>query len=325
MINKIFKDKDASSKHKHKVHKKARRLIIPKKYVIIRFIYQNTAIIIGSAVAALGFVLFQLPFDIVAGGVTGLAIIINEFTPIPAGSSYFIMNIPLMVLGYYSLGKWRFISSTLISVIAFSIFTDIFLSVLPEVMKEYPVSKDLLLNSIYGGIIFGLGVGVIYRFGGTIGGTGIPARILQKKWGFPLSQSYMYTDIAIIILAGFVFNWENALLGTLTLLIGGMTSDFVLEGSSQVRTAMIITDHPKILGNTLMNELERGVTKWTVQGGYTNEDKAMIYCTVRRSQVADLKYLVSAVDSNAFLVIGTAQQAWGGRGFTHLKPPKNND
>jgi len=322
MLHKFIRDKNATDDHKHRVHKKARRLIIPKKYVIMRFIYSNLQVIAGSAIASFGFVLFLVPFDVVPGGVTGLAIIINELFGISTGLSYMALNVPLLFWGFFALGRWKFVSTTAVSVTAFSIFTEVFVPLLPKIMDVYPISNVLLLNSVYGGIVFGLGVGLIYRAGGTIGGTGIPARILQKRFGLPLSQSYMFTDTAVIALAGFIFNWESALLSALSLFITGMASDFVLEGSSQVRTAMIITDHPNILSNTLMNELQRGVTRWTVQGGYSHEDKAMIYCTVRRSQVSELKYLVSAVDANAFLVIGTAQQAWGGRGFTHLKPPK---
>jgi uncharacterized membrane-anchored protein YitT (DUF2179 family) len=207
--------------------------------------------------------------------------------------------------------------------VVFSVASDIFVRVLPEVMKEYPVSEDLLLNCIYAGIVVGLGAGIIYRAGGTMGGTSIPARILQKRTGFPLSQSYLFTDLSIIILAGFVFTWEKAMLALLTLQFGGMFSDFVLEGVSQVRIAMIITDQPKLLSNTLMSNLQRGVSMWSITGAYTEQEKTMVYCTVRRSQVSDLKFLVSQVDSDAFLVIGTAQQAWGGTGFAQLGNKKH--
>lgn len=324
MLHKILKDKNSPKEHRHKVHTKSKRLIIPKKYTIIRFLIQNFFIILGSCLSALGYVLFQIPFDLAAGGITGLAIILNQYVPISIGNAYLLLNIPLLILGYFKLGRMKFISSTIVAVIAFYIFTDVFAAYLPGAFREYPLSKDLLLNSIYAGILFGVGMGIIYRSGGTIGGTSIPARILQQKTGVPLSQSYMITDLSIIILAGFVFNWETAMLAVLALLLSGMASDFVLEGSSQVRTAFIITKHPKVLSNTLMAELGRGVSTWTIKGGYTDTDKTMVYCTVRRSQVSDLKYLVAAVDTEAFLVIGTAQQAWGGVGFNQLKQPRKD-
>jgi len=324
MLHKFIKDKNSPDEHRHKVSKKSKRLIIPKKYIIFRWITQNFFIIAGSAVASLGYVLFQIPFDLAAGGVTGLAIILNKLMPIDTDTAYLLLNIPLLFLGYYKLGKMKFLSSTLIAVLAFYFFTNIFTSYLPTAFDQYPISQDLLLNSIYSGILFGIGMGVIYRSGGTLGGTSIPARILQQKTGVPLSQSYMVTDLSIIIFAGFVFSWEIAMLAILALVLSGIVSDFVMEGSSQVRTAFIITKHPKVLSSTLMAELGRGVSTWMIKGGYTEADQTMVYCTVRRSQVTDLKYLVAAVDEKAFLVIGTAQQAWGGVGFNSLKARKDS-
>lgn len=247
MFYKIFKDKDSPEEHRHKVHKKSKRLIIPKKFVLMRIIVQNFFIILGSALSSFGYIVFQVPFDLAAGGITGLAIVMNQYLPVSVGMTYLILNIPLMVLGYFKLGKMKFLTSTGMAVISFYIFTDFFAIYLPASFETYPLSNDLLLNSIYAGIMFGLGMGIIYRAGGTIGGTSIPARILQQKTGVPLSQSYMITDLSIIILAGIVFSWEIAMLATLALMLAGMVSDFVMEGSSQVRTAFIITDHPKVL------------------------------------------------------------------------------
>lgn len=297
------------------------RYVVPKKDFILRFAYNQLLIIIGSILAAFGYVVFQVPFQIAAGGVSGLAIIFNEYTGLTVGMLYFILNIPLIIVGYFQLGGFKFILSTINSVITFSMASDIFVRLLPLYMKVYPVSEDLLLNCIYAGVSVGLGAGIIYRAGGSMGGTSIPARILQKRMGFPLSQSYLYTDMIVIVLAGFAFSWEKAMLALLTLLLGGMASDFVLEGVSQVRIAWIITDHPKVMSRTLMAELQRGVSMWQMTGAYSDTERTMLYCTVRRSQVSDLKYLVSAIDPKAFLVIGTAQQAWGGTGFSHLKSP----
>lgn len=290
--------------------------------MVLRFFYNQLWIIIGSILSALGFSLFQVPFDLAAGGVTGIAIIINKYTALNVGTLYLIMNIPLLIWGYFKLGKFKFVSSTLLAVFLFGIFSDIFIKYLPGAMKVYPVSNDLLLNSIYAGILFGIGMGLIQRAGGTLGGTAVPARVIQQKTGFPLSQSYLITDISVIVMAGFVFSWEKAMLAILSLVLAGMFSDYVLEGVSQVRTAMIITKVPDEMSKTLMTELQRGVSTWSIKGGYTGRDNTMIYCTVRRPQVGDLKFIVSKVDPDAFLVIGTAQQAYGGVGFAHLKAPK---
>ncbi|MFP4167960.1 MAG: YitT family protein [Desulfonatronovibrionaceae bacterium] len=275
----------------------------------------------GAILAGLGYTLFQVPFDLAAGGLSGLGIIINEFTGLPVGMLYLVMNIPLLVLGYFYLGKWRFIFSTSLAVICFSAATDIFGRIMPEVLRTYPITEDVLLSAIYAGLVYGLGVGIIFRAGGTIGGTSITGRILHLKLGCPLSQAYLYTDGAIIFLAGLVFGWEKALLALITLFFCGFTSDFVLEGASHVRTALIITDKPAELRRALMSGLNRGITYWSITGGYTDSPHTMLYCTISRSQVTDLKYIVGQTDPYAFTVIGVAQQALGG-GFKLMKEAK---
>ncbi|PLX68568.1 MAG: hypothetical protein C0603_05290 [Denitrovibrio sp.] len=208
MVNKRFK-----------IHKSKRHLVVPKNEQIKRFVLQYSGILIGSVIAAIGYVLFQVPFKLAAGGVTGLAIIINNYIPVPEGMLILTLNIPLLILGYYYLGGWKFIFSTTFSVVVFSICVDVFQFFFTANLNPFPVSNDLLLNSIYAGIVFGFGAGLIYRSGASIGGTSIPARILQMKRGIPLSQSYMITDLGIILLAGFVFYWEIAMLATLTLIL----------------------------------------------------------------------------------------------------------
>jgi uncharacterized membrane-anchored protein YitT (DUF2179 family) len=159
-------------------------------------------------------------------------------------------------------------------------------------------------------------MGVIYRAGGTIGGTSIPARILHERTGLPMSQSYLFTDGAIILLAGVMFRWEVALLATLTLVLSGIVSDFVLEGVSQVRTATIVTKKPEDVRWAILYQLKRGVSLWAVEGGYQQTPSTMVFCTVLRSRVTDLKYTIATVDPDAFIVIGVAQQVVGGYGQT---------
>jgi uncharacterized membrane-anchored protein YitT (DUF2179 family) len=283
-----------------------------------RIVLQQLLIAIGAVIAALGYSLFQVPYDLAAGGLSGLGIIINHFTDWPVGILFFIMNIPLLILGYIYLERWRFLSSTILAIICFSAAADIFGTFLPEVMRVYPITDDVLLSAIYAGLVYGVGVGLIFRAGGTIGGTSITGRILHLKFGFPLSQAYLYTDGAVILLAGLVFGWELALLALLTLFFCGFTNDFVLEGASHVRTAMIITDRPNELRNELMRGLNRGISHWSVVGGYTDQAHTMLYCTISRSQVSDIKYIVAQTDPKAFLVIGMAQQALGS-GFKMMK------
>jgi uncharacterized membrane-anchored protein YitT (DUF2179 family) len=273
---------------------------------------------IGVIIVALGYVLFQVPFDIAAGGLSGISLIINNFTGWPLGIMYLIMNIPLMVLGFFYLGRWRFVFRTLLAVFIFSSATDFFIAYLPTYLGDSPITNDILLSAVYGGIVGGVGAGIVYRSGSTTGGTGILGRVIQIKTGIPLSQVYLYTDGLIILIAGIVFGWEIALYALLTLFLNGVATDYTLEGPSSIRTATIITNHPDQVAQALMDGLGRGVTQWPIVGAYTGQTRHMLLCTIYRPQVNDLKDIVAAADREAFVIIGVAHQALG-FGFRPLK------
>lgn len=273
---------------------------------------------VGVVIAAFAYSLFQVPYDIAAGGIGGLGIIVNHFTGWPVGRLYLVMNIPLFVLGYFHLGRWPFVIRTVLAVLIFSIATDLFITYAPTFLSVYPLTNDVLLSAIYAGLVGGVGGGLVYRASSTIGGTGILGRIIQQKTGVPLSQVYLYTDGVIVLTAGLVFGWEIALYALLTLFLSGIASDYTLEGPSNVRTATIITNAPHIVAEALMNELGRGVSQWQITGSYTGEARSMLMCTVYRPQVNDLKRTISQSDPNAFVTIGVAHQALGS-GFTPLK------
>ena len=279
-----------------------------------RMLWRQFQLVVGSLLSALGFTLFQVPFNLAAGGVSGLGIIFNHYTGFPIGLTVLALNIPLLVLGYFQLGRWRFVLSTIVAVLCFSFGIDFFNAVLPSVTHRWPITDDLLLASIYAGVLFGIGMGIIQRAGGTVGGTSIPARIFYERFGFPMSQSYLYTDGAVIVLAGIVFRWEVALLAALTLVLSGIFSDYVLEGVSKVRTATIVTKKPDEVRLAILYRLRRGVSLWPIEGGYTRTPRTMVFCTILRSRVADLRQTIATVDPDAFIVIGVAQQVVGGYG-----------
>jgi uncharacterized membrane-anchored protein YitT (DUF2179 family) len=278
---------------------------------------RSAGMTLGALLAALGYSLFQVPYDIAAGGVSGISIIITTFTGWPVGLMILLMNVPLLFLGYLRLGRWRFVARTVVSVVVFAVAVDAFVAWLPGWLEEYPVSDDVLLSAIYAGLLGGIGGGLVYRAGGTLGGTGILGRILQQKIGAPLSQVYVYTDGMIILAAGIAFGWELAMYALLTLFLSGVASDYTLEGPSSVRTATIITDQPERVSQALIDVLGRGASTWPITGGYTGEQHWLVLCTIYRSQVNELKQVVARTDRQAFLVIGVAHQALG-MGFQPL-------
>lgn len=270
------------------------------------------AITIGAALNAFAYVLFQMPYNLAAGGVSGLGIIVNTLTGFSPGLFYFTANIPLFILGLFTLGRWRFLFTSTLAVVVFSGATEFFIVHMPTVFSHFPITENKLLATIYSGLLVGIGSGIIYRFGGTIGGTSIITRIIYNKTGFPMSQSGLYVDVIIIAIAGFIFNWETSLLAFLALLIAGMSADFALEGASQMRTLMIVTQNPEPLRYAIINELKRGVTMWQVKGGYSGDERSLLYLTVLRSRVYDVKFIINRIDPHAFMVVGVSQQTWGG-------------
>ncbi len=274
--------------------------------------------LVGTALAALGYALFQVPNSIVSGGLSGIAIMINHFTEWPVGLMYWVMNVPMLVLGFFQLGRWRFVVSTLIAATVFSALIDIFGGILPQMLVQFPLSHDVLLTSVYAGIIGGIGAGLVYRAGSTFGGTAIVGRVIQQRTGLPLSQVYAVTDGAIILTAGLIFGWEIAMYGFLVLFISGLAADYTLEGPSSTRTVTIITNKPEEMSAALIAETQRGVSFWEVTGGYTGMKRYMVMCTIYRPQVNTVKRVAARIEPEAFVTIGVSHQALG-QGFKRLK------
>lgn len=285
---------------------------------ILDELWRIMLILIGATLAGAGFSLFQVPYNIAAGGVSGIAILINHFTGWPVAMLYLIMNIPLFVVGFFWLGRWRFLFSTALAVFIFTVTTGLFDRYLPAVLSTWPITDNVLLSAIYAGLVGGIGGGLLYLAGATLGGTAIIGRIIQVKTGLSLSQIYLFVDGAIVLAAGVIFGWEIALYAMLTLLLSGQAADFVLEGPSRARTAMVVTTRPQPITQALIAELGRGVSYWEAIGGYTGEPRTIVMCTIYRPQVGDLKRIVATHDPHAFVVIGMTQQALG-EGFTELR------
>jgi uncharacterized membrane-anchored protein YitT (DUF2179 family) len=271
-------------------------------------------VLVGGLLQALAMRLFLIPASLVSGGVSGSAQLINHYTHWPIGLMILVGNIPLFILGWRYLGGPRFALRTALAVATYSILTDVLAFYLPA----QGVVKDLVLNCLYGAVLSGVGLGLVYRGKGTSGGSDILGRILNDKIGISISQAYLLTDSAIILLAGFVFTWENALYALVVTYVSGLAAEMILEGSDIFRTAMIITTKPQEATQKIMDEMGRGVTRLAGTGGYTGADRPVLYCVITRPEVSQIKAIVKEVDPNAFMVIGQAHEALG-EGFRPLK------
>jgi uncharacterized membrane-anchored protein YitT (DUF2179 family) len=285
-----------------------------KKFWPLFFDY--ALIFIGASIQAIGLRLFLVPADLASGGVSGIAQIINYLIHWPIGLMVLIGNIPLFILGWRFLGGPRFALRTAFAVIVYSVFVDL-IPRLP-IFPAQGLTDDIFLNSLYGAVVSGIGYGLVYRARGTSGGSDILARILNHYRSVPMTQSYLLVDSAVILAAGFVFGWKQALYAIITLYVSGIVSETVLEGPGMVRTALIITNKPEEFAQRVLVDMERGMTILQGKGAYTGTERPVLYCVVSRSEVSQLKAILQEIDPQAFMVIGQAHEAVG-EGFKSLQ------
>lgn len=273
-------------------------------------------ILAGAILQALSLRIFLVPAKLASGGVTGISMLINHFTGWPIGIMVLIGNIPLFIIGWRFLGGKRFATKTAVAVVTYALVTDLLVLFLPA----RGLTDDIVLNSLYGAVLSGIGYGLVYRGQGTSGGSDILARILNNWRGISMSQSYLMVDGLVILTAGFVFGPKQALYALITLYVSGIVAETVLEGARVVRTAMIITAQPEKVAEKIMEDMSRGVTLLTGKGAYTGEERSILYCVVIRSEVPQLKAIIHEIDAQAFMVIGQAHEALG-EGFKPLTTP----
>lgn len=272
-------------------------------------------VIAGAMLQAVGTWLFTIPGSLVSGGVFGLAQIIYYKFGIPVGIVTILFNIPLFVLGWRYLGGFRFAIRTVIAIVLSSVAIDILVSI-PAL--KLSLTQEPLLNTLFGGVLVGVGLGLVYLGRGTSGGTDIIARILNKRMGTSVSMLYMVTDTIAVLLAGILFDWEKALYGLILIYVAGVAVDMTLQGIDVVRQAMIVTDNYEAVAGAIVAELDRSSTIIPAKGGYTKEERNILFCVVMRSEVARLKEIVNQVDPKAFMVVGHANEALG-EGFNPLQ------
>lgn len=272
----------------------------------------------GALLGAVQVAMFMIPADVVPGGVSSLGIITNELTGVPVGLFVLVANIPILYLGYRMLGGWRVVALTAWVVLVYSVAVDGLM-----LLDAEPISDDRLLNAIFGGALGGISSGIIFRGGGTYGGTSMLARIIQNRSGTPMSTTYLYTDASLIALAGVVFGWESALYAVIALVLSGMTTDYMLEGPSVIRTVFIITGRADEISQMVITQMNRTVTAWDAVGMYTHQPRTVLYVTIPRSEATRLKDYVLAIDPTAFIVIGQGHMAYG-EGFrrSRVTPPQ---
>lgn len=271
----------------------------------VRLFKKLVIILVGTFIYAAGIGLFLDPNELAPGGVVGLSVILSHSIGSETGTWYFLLNIPIVILGWWKFGA-KFISYSFLAVAFNSIFTNIF-------GHFSAVTDNLFLASIAGSILVGTGIGLVLRTGATTGGMDIVIKVLRKKYPAIKTSTFFITiDIIIVAIAGFVFKDFNlAMYAFITVVLQGRVMDFILYGSDEARLIYIVSNKTEEMLPRILEELEIGATVLTGKGGYSNKEREIIMCVIKKRGTPKLEEIVKEVDGKAFMIITSANEIYG--------------
>ena len=275
------------------------RLCVAKEYLFICF---------GALLTALGLNLFLVPNSIAAGGASGLGTVLYFGFGIPVSLVVLAVNFMLFALGYRYLSR---------SVLVRTVFATISLSVSIEALSFLkPITDNLILASIYGGLCFGAGTGLTIANGGSTGGSDLAAVIIHKQLRtFSVARLILFIDLFVIVLSGVVFSdFEVMLYAAVALYVASITADAIIEGVNFAKLVFVISDKSDIIAREVMSKLDRGITSLYGKGMYSGIQVSVLMCAVRRNQFARLRSIIKTIDKNAFIILADAREVIG-KGF----------
>ncbi len=276
-----------------------------KKSLFLSILRKFIFLTLGPLIAAYALECFLVPNNIIDGGIVGIGIILAHLTKYNLGLLIFVLNLPFILFAFNKIGK-KFVFQTFYAIAMLSAGVNIFHSV-----KN--VTDDLLLATVFGGIILGFGVGLVLKNEGSMDGTEIMSLVLSKKFGFSVGEIIMGFNVIIYAAAGFVFGPEKAMYAIITYFIASRVIDVVLEGLNNSKSVRIISDSANEIGQALLERLDVGVTYLGGIGGFSGKEKTLIYCVVTRLEMAKLKEIVKEIDPSAFLSVVDVHETYGGR------------
>ena len=277
------------------------------KNILKDHVFPYIMILMGACLAAFSIECFLLPNTILDGGVTGTGMIINKLTSLPLSVLIIVINIPFFLVGCKALGK-RFLLRALIAIAVFSSLLELFATL-------EPITDSELLAVVFGGVILGVGVGLVLRFGGCLDGTEVAAMLLSKKVGISTGGIIFAFNIVIYSFAGFCFDWQSAMYSLLAYFITFKIIDIVEVGLEGAKAAMIITDHADALANEIYQRLGRTCTFISAEGLVSGSKKTVLYCVITRVEVNELKRIIHEADVSAFVTISEVSEILG----NHIK------
>lgn len=289
--------------------------ISTEKLFTKRWFSAYSQILAGALLIAAGYVLFITPYRVVPGGVYGICIILHHTWGLPVGLTALAFNIPITLLALKVLGP-RYGAKT----VAGFILTSFFIDGLTFLVGEDPlkIGDEILMSSLYGGVMIGLGVGLLFRARASCGGTDMVAMMLSKKTRLPVGRLMIYVDSVIVLAGLLVFgDWKIPLYSLVTIFVIGQMVDLVLQGISYNKCLMIVSDQHEAIAAKIMNDLQRGGTYFKSTGLYSGRERPVIFTVMNRREVALLSSHIRAIDPKAFITVMDASEILG-EGFRSL-------
>ncbi len=282
------------------------RLLAARKKEIAHAYFQ---ILLGCVIGAAAYPTFLVPNNIAPGGLTGVATILNYVAGWPVGTVSLILNIPLFLIGYRSMGK-IFAFRSLVATALFSVLID--------VLPLKPISEDPLLGTLFGGVVLGIGLGLILRGGATTGGTDMIARMVHRRFSFITVGMFLFAlDCAVVLAAAVFIGSTQALYALINIYVSARVIDAVMVGFGGNKACFVMTSSWERVTDRIMDEVGRGVTHLEARGAYTGKSQPVVMCVASRQEVTALKRIVQEEDEKAFMFITEAHEALG-EGFSRL-------
>lgn len=273
--------------------------------ILLRNIKRYILITLVTALYGAGTSLFLSPNDLVPGGLTGIAMILNRFLPVSTGTLFMIMNIPIIAIAWYKFG-WKFIVSTLYTIICVSVFTDIFATM-------GAVTNEPLLAVFMGDILIAFAIGIVFKCGATTGGADIIVKLLRLKYPhIKTGKLFMMFDITVVALSGILFNnIDAALYAFIGIFVMSAVMDMVLYGQDEAKMVFIISEKSEMLADKILVDVDAGVTFLTGRGAYSKKEKEVILCVVKKSIYPKVEEVIKDTDPQAFLIVTHANEIYG--------------
>ena len=277
-----------------------------KREIFFEYLKKIICWILGAFIVAVALEMFLLPNKIIDGGVIGISMMISYITEWNLGLLIFLINIPFLILAFKSLGK-KFVINTFLATVLLAVATNLTIGL-------KPVTGDLLLATVFGGILLGLGVGLILRNNASLDGTEMLSMVIAKRNKIvSVGQLLMGMNLFIYTAAGFLLGWDRALYSILTYYVASKVIDTVLEGLDKAKSVRIVSDYSREIGESIMKELDVSVTYMKTLGGYSRLEKILTFCVVNKFDMPKLKEVVHSVDPRAFIVTEDVHEVEGVR------------